>query len=64
MFKALQWEDWVGVALGAWLAVSPWVLGFSDNTMATTNALFMGTVLVFEESCSPTCTWISRSGWT
>ena len=32
MFKALQWEDWLGIALGAWMLVSPWVLG-SRTTM-------------------------------
>lgn len=49
MFKALQWEDWVGIALGAWMLVSPWVLGFSDHSVATFNALIMGTILVLEE---------------
>lgn len=49
MFKALQWEDWVGIALGAWMLGSPWVLGFSDNSAATMNALIMGIILVLEE---------------
>ncbi len=49
MFKTLQWEDWVGVALGLWLLASPWVVGFSGEQAATMNALFMGTVLVLEE---------------
>jgi len=49
MFKTLQWEDWAGIALGAWLLVSPWVVGFSDQNAATMNALIMGTILVLEE---------------
>jgi SPW repeat len=49
MFKALKWEDWVGIALGAWMLVSPWVVGFSDHGAATMNALVMGTILVLEE---------------
>jgi hypothetical protein len=49
MFKTLQWEDWVGIALGAWMLVSPWVLGYSDNGVATMNALILGTILVLEE---------------
>jgi SPW repeat len=49
MFKALQWEDWVVVALGAWMLASPWVLRFSDSNAATFNALAMGTVLVLFE---------------
>jgi hypothetical protein len=24
-----RWEEWVDIALGAWLVVSPWVLGFA-----------------------------------
>jgi hypothetical protein len=49
MFKALQWEDWVGIAIGAWMVVSPWVVGFSDHQAATMNALIMVTILVLEE---------------
>jgi hypothetical protein len=49
MFKTLKWEDWLGIALGAWLVVSPWALGYSDQSAATMNALVMGTVLVLEE---------------
>lgn len=49
MFKALQWEDWAGVALGAWLIASPWVLGYSGIMAATMNALVVGTILVLEE---------------
>ena len=49
MFKALQWEDWVGIALGAWLIASPWVLGFSSHDAATFNALILGTILMLEE---------------
>jgi peptidoglycan/LPS O-acetylase OafA/YrhL len=49
MFKALRWEDWVGVVLGAWMLASPWVLGFADSKAATFNALTMGTILVLFE---------------
>lgn len=50
MFKSLQWEDWLGIALGAWLLASPWTLGFADQSAAATmNALVMGSILVLEE---------------
>ena len=49
MFKTLQWEDWVGIGLGVWLIVSPWMLGFSDQSAAVINALVMGSFLVLEE---------------
>lgn len=49
MFKALKWEDWIGIVLGAWMLASPWVVGFSDNSVAAMNALIMGTILVLAE---------------
>jgi uncharacterized membrane protein HdeD (DUF308 family) len=30
-----QWEEWVTLALGAWLIVAPWVLRFSADVVAT-----------------------------
>ena len=42
------WEEWVNVALGAWLLVSPWVLGFSRSGTLMWNAVIFGAlVLVF-----------------
>lgn len=26
-----RWQDWVGLVLGAWLAVTPWIFGFSER---------------------------------
>ncbi len=49
MFRTLQWEDWAGIALGAWLLASPWLLGYSAESAAVMNALVMGTILVLEE---------------
>lgn len=41
-FVPKAWEEWVGVALGVWLMVSPWILGFTDVQLALQNALFTG----------------------
>jgi hypothetical protein len=50
MLKSLKWEDWLGVALGLWLVVSPWMLGYADaSAAATMNALFLGSTLIFLE---------------
>jgi len=38
------WEEWSNVALGAWLVVSPWVLGVEDP-VATTNFVVTGVVI-------------------
>jgi len=44
--EAWAWEDWVDMVLGAWLAMSPWILGFSDShPAATRNALIVGIVV-------------------
>jgi hypothetical protein len=44
--KRMRLQDWISVALGVWLVVSPWALGFSDNGAATWNALFFGLGIV------------------
>ena len=40
------WEEWFGAALGAALIASPWVLGFTANTLAVQVALFTGLAAV------------------
>ncbi len=49
MFKTLKFEDWLGLALGAWLLVSPWALGYAAESAAAMNALFLGCTLIFLE---------------
>jgi hypothetical protein len=41
----MRWQDWVGFSLGLWLAISPWVIGFSDEQAATANAAVVGIAL-------------------
>ena len=45
MIADMRWQDWAGFSLGLWLAISPWVLGFSDEPAATANAAVVGIVL-------------------
>jgi hypothetical protein len=40
-----RWEEWVNVVLGAWLVVSPWLLGFSALQAATWNQVIVGVVV-------------------
>jgi SPW repeat-containing protein len=42
MTHLTRWQEWAGFALGLWLAVSPWVLGYSGDEVATTNAAILG----------------------
>jgi hypothetical protein len=39
------WEEWINVALGAWLIASPWVLGIATPT-ARVNFVVVGALVV------------------
>ena len=39
------WEEWINVALGAWLAISPWALGIASGT-ARWNFLIVGMLVL------------------
>lgn len=45
MTAATRWQDWTSFALGLWLAMSPWILGYSGHEAATANAAFAGLAL-------------------
>jgi hypothetical protein len=40
-----RWQDWASFALGLWLAMSPWILGYASHDAATANAAFVGLTL-------------------
>lgn len=46
MKQMKHWQDPVNALLGAWLIVSPWVLGFSKETMAMSNMVVIGVALI------------------
>lgn len=45
IFVPRAWEDWTETALGLWLAVSPWILGFATPS-ARVNAVVSGLVIL------------------
>ncbi len=45
LLRLMAWEEWASVAFGAWLLISPWILGFSGVTAATRNAVIVGAVV-------------------
>jgi hypothetical protein len=67
MTATARWQDWTSFALGLWLAVSPWALGYAANETATANAAFMGLAIAlgshfevsFDES---TVEWFNLAG--
>jgi heme/copper-type cytochrome/quinol oxidase subunit 3 len=46
IFVPRAWEEWTEVVLGLWLAVSPWVLGFSAHPNATVAAVATGLAII------------------
>jgi hypothetical protein len=45
MFTTMRWQDWTSFWLGLWLAVSPWILGHSEEQAATANAVLAGLLI-------------------
>lgn len=46
MFQVFAWEEWANALFGAWLVVSPWLLGFSGLYAAMVNAVVAGAVVL------------------
>lgn len=45
IFVPRAWEEWTELALGAWLIVSPWLLGFAALEVARLSAVATGVVI-------------------
>ena len=46
MIVPRAWEEWTECALGAWMVISPWVLGFGAQRDAMVTAVVTGLVVV------------------
>lgn len=42
----MHWQDWATLALGVWLVVAPWVVGYSGNEAATWNGVVLGVAVI------------------
>ena len=62
MTATAKWQDWASFGLGLWLAMSPWLLGYSQQEAATANAAFVGLALAlgshFEATCALSAEWL------
>ena len=66
-----EWEEWIACALGLWIAVSPWVLGF-QHTVAMFINLSVGILIAYLALLelwlihhrSSKTRWVSRSPMT
>jgi ABC-type molybdate transport system permease subunit len=48
LYRPQMWEEWVNLVLGIWLILSPLVLGFRDETVATANHFIVGLLIVID----------------
>jgi hypothetical protein len=46
MRKPAVWGDALGIMLGAWLMVSPWMLELASASAAATNAVIIGVLVI------------------
>lgn len=51
LIRFRDWEEWTDMVIGAWIAISPWVLGFATGTeggspVATGNFLIAGLLVL------------------
>ncbi len=42
LYRFYIWEEWISLAVGCWLIISPFVLGFTGETIATLNHIIVG----------------------
>jgi SPW repeat len=54
-----EWEEWANLALGLWLIISPWILGFAASMPATWTHLIMGVAVA---AASAWAVWGHRHG--
>lgn len=59
MTATARWQEWASFALGLWLAVSPWLVGYADNEAATANAAVLGLALALASHFEATFDHIS-----
>jgi hypothetical protein len=54
-----EWEEWANMALGFWLAISPWLLAFTANVNAMRTHVVIGVLVA---ALSAWAVWASRQG--
>jgi hypothetical protein len=50
LLRFAEWEEWLSAAVGVWLVISPWLLGFATVAAAMWSAIVLG-ALVAIVSC-------------
>ena len=50
-------ERWIDIAIGAWLIIAPWALGFSGSFFAKWGSVLCGIVLVLLNARALSLKW-------
>lgn len=45
LLRFAEWEEWLNAAVGLWLVISPWVLGFAAIPAALWSAVVLGALI-------------------
>ena len=56
------WEEWVNLALGVWMIISPWALSYSANAAARDDAVVVGLIVGLLSIWSLSESRLGRSG--
>lgn len=40
--KSYDWEEYINLAIGLWVSIAPWALGFADSTVPTWTHVIIG----------------------
>jgi hypothetical protein len=54
-----DWEEWLNLAAGAWVAASPWLLGFTGNAAATRVHAIAGVIVAVVAAVR---LWLAHNG--
>ncbi|GMQ75207.1 MAG: SPW repeat protein [Gammaproteobacteria bacterium] len=45
LYRPQLWEEWLNLAIGIWLIIAPFTLGFTDQTAVTWNQIIVGLIV-------------------
>lgn len=45
LYDTQVWEEWINLILGAWLIISPFILGFTEQPAALWNSIILGILI-------------------
>ncbi|WP_084777540.1 SPW repeat protein [Bradyrhizobium sp.] len=54
-----KWEEWIALAVGVWVTLSPWLMQFSNSAAATPVHVIAGTVVALIAAIR---IWYTHSG--